>query len=64
MGGSMKSNGFSVRCVKKNDATTLDIQSVLIPAGTFTMGSPTTEVNRDTDETQHLSHSSLLKVLS
>jgi formylglycine-generating enzyme len=29
------------------------IVMVSIPAGTFTMGSPTTEPNRDSDETQH-----------
>ena len=29
------------------------IQTVLIPAGMFIMGSPTTEVDRNTDETQH-----------
>lgn len=29
------------------------IQTVPIPAGTFIMGSPTTEPNRDNDETQH-----------
>ncbi len=29
------------------------IVMVSIPAGTFTMGSPTNEPNRDTDETQH-----------
>jgi len=29
------------------------ISTVLIPAGTFTMGSPDTEVSRDVDETQH-----------
>jgi len=31
----------------------LSISTVLIPAGTFTMGSPLTEVNRDSNETQH-----------
>jgi formylglycine-generating enzyme required for sulfatase activity len=29
------------------------IDMVSIPAGTFTMGSPTSEANRDSDETQH-----------
>jgi formylglycine-generating enzyme required for sulfatase activity len=31
-----------------------NIEWVSIPAGTFTMGSPTTEVNRESNETQHL----------
>ncbi len=31
----------------------IDIEWVEIPAGTFTMGSPTSEVSRDSDETQH-----------
>ena len=31
----------------------LNIETVLIPAGTFTMGSPTTEPQRQTDEVQH-----------
>jgi formylglycine-generating enzyme required for sulfatase activity len=30
-----------------------NIEWANIPAGTFTMGSPTTEVNRQADETQH-----------
>ncbi len=47
-----KSTGYSVRCVK-DEANTSDIQTVNIPAGTFTMGSPTTEVNHYSDETQH-----------
>jgi len=32
---------------------TLDIATALIPAGTFTMGSSTTEISRENDETQH-----------
>jgi len=47
-----KSYGFSVRCVR-DEATTLNIATVQIPAGTFTMGSPDTEVSRGSDETQH-----------
>jgi formylglycine-generating enzyme required for sulfatase activity len=31
----------------------LNIETALIPAGTFTMGSPTTEPQRQTDEVQH-----------
>ena len=31
----------------------LKLETVLIPAGTFTMGSPADEPNRGTDETQH-----------
>ena len=42
-----KGMGFSVRCVKDI------VETVNIPAGTFTMGSPTSEVSRDNDETQH-----------
>lgn len=45
-------NGFSVRCVK-DDVSSIDIQKVNIPAGTFTMGSPENELDRDPDETQH-----------
>ncbi len=33
--------------------TTSLITTVLIPAGTYTMGSPTTEVNRSVDEVEH-----------
>lgn len=32
---------------------TISLQMATIPAGTFTMGSPTTEVDRDTNETEH-----------
>lgn len=45
-------NGFSVRCVK-DDVSSIDIQKVNIPAGTFTMGSPESEFDRISDETQH-----------
>ena len=44
---------FSVRCVKDDSTNPLNIPTALIPAGTFTMGSPTTEVRRYSDETQH-----------
>lgn len=47
----------SVRDVPTDSKTTnfvfSTIATALIPAGTFTMGSPTTEVNRYSDETQH-----------
>jgi formylglycine-generating enzyme required for sulfatase activity len=42
-----------VRCVRDADANTLSISTVNIPAGTFTMGSPATEVDRAADETQY-----------
>lgn len=38
---------------KKDETTSTGIQMVNIPAGTFTMGSPTNEVNRNFDETLH-----------
>jgi uncharacterized protein (TIGR02145 family) len=43
--------GFSVRCLR--DFVPTNITFVNIPAGSFTMGSPITEVNRYEDETQH-----------
>lgn len=46
-----KPSGFSVRCLK--DSSNLNIPTSYIPAGTFTMGSPTSEANRNNDETQH-----------
>jgi len=36
-----------------NSSPASSIETALIPAGTFTMGSPATEVNRNTNETQH-----------
>ena len=36
-----------------NNPNLLNITTVQIPAGTFTMGSPAGEVNRYSDETQH-----------
>jgi len=36
-----------------NGGGTVSIEMLTIPAGTFTMGSPTTEPNRYSDETQH-----------
>jgi uncharacterized protein (TIGR02145 family) len=47
-----KSDGFSVRCVR-DDASKFNIQTVNIPAGTFTMGSPTSDIYRNQDEDQH-----------
>ena len=49
----VKKYGFSVRCVRDNYANQINIETVNIPAGTFNMGSPVTEVNRFEDETQH-----------
>jgi len=46
-----RATGFSVRCVR-DDVSTLYIQTSFITGGIFTMGSPNTEVNRNTDETQ------------
>ena len=46
------SYGNEVTFTTKEAGSTF-ISSALIPAGTFTMGSPTTEVNRSTDETQY-----------
>jgi len=43
-------------CCKKDDSTPApiaDIPVVQIPAGTFIMGSPTSELNRENDEIQH-----------
>ena len=45
--------GFSVRCIKDETSNNIKIETVLIPAGTFTMGSPENEVNRNANETQH-----------
>ena len=39
--------------VDNNDPILLKLTFVQIPAGTFTMGSPTTEVYRSNDETEH-----------
>jgi len=44
--------GKPVRCIK-DDASTFVIQTVDIPAGTFIMGSPESEVGRYANETQH-----------
>ncbi|MCL2154946.1 MAG: InlB B-repeat-containing protein, partial [Leptospirales bacterium] len=61
-GGTMyyNSNLTSARNWDKTSNTTLyaqweeiEFEMVLIPAGTFQMGSPTTELYRRTDETQH-----------
>ena len=51
--GELKNCGFSVRCIKDAPVIIPEISTALIPAGTFTMGSPTTEVNRNINETQH-----------
>ena len=42
-------------CHKKDDTSgpVIDITMVSIPAGTFLMGSPTSEVSRDADEAQY-----------
>ncbi|MBP6611423.1 MAG: SUMF1/EgtB/PvdO family nonheme iron enzyme [Paludibacter sp.] len=47
-----KYSGFYVRCVM-DSVKPLDIETSLIPAGTFIMGSPESEISRGTDETQH-----------
>jgi formylglycine-generating enzyme required for sulfatase activity len=39
--------------VNKTGITVMDIEAVLIPAGTFMMGSPAGEPNRSSNETQH-----------
>ena len=52
-GFSTKSLGFSVRCIKDETINPLNIETALIPAGTFTMGSPETELGRNSNETQH-----------
>lgn len=52
-GNSVKNYGNSVRCVKDASIPIPEISTALIPAGTFTMGSPETEVDRASDETQH-----------
>ena len=46
---------ISNSCDKDNniDDLTIDVTTVPIPAGSFTMGSPVTEYNRYADETQH-----------
>ena len=50
---TLKSYGFSVRCVKDLPMTEqLNITMVSIPAGMFIMGSPISEVGRSSDETQ------------
>jgi formylglycine-generating enzyme required for sulfatase activity len=40
-------------CALTRTVDPLNITTALIPAGTFTMGSPTTEQNRGSDEVQH-----------
>jgi|GEM_PF-2743106 len=49
---SFANYGFSVRCLK-DSSNGLNIETSLIPAGTFTMGSPATEPQRDTNEVEH-----------
>jgi formylglycine-generating enzyme required for sulfatase activity len=48
-----KADGYSVRCLRNSYSGPLNIETSLIPAGTFTMGSPETEPDRDTLELQH-----------
>ena len=33
--------------------STVDLEMIWVEPGTFTMGSPTTEAGRDSDETEH-----------
>jgi len=44
---------FTSLCAFANTQTKPIIEWVSIPAGTFTMGSPSSEINRSSDETQH-----------
>jgi len=48
-----KNIGLSVRCIKDETANPLNIETSIIPGGTFTMGSPDTEVSRKDEETQN-----------
>ena len=50
------SDVYNAGCICEGDTVgtgPLNITTALIPAGTFTMGSPTTEVSRGADEVQH-----------
>jgi len=58
----VKVYGQSVRCLKDAPVTIPEISTALIPAGTFTMGSPATEANRMSDETQHQVNLSVFKM--
>ena len=48
-----KTNTTSTSTSSTVTTGSISLQMATIPAGTFTMGSPTTEVNRSTDETQY-----------
>jgi len=50
---SVRSNVAIVYVLLPPITSSSGISMVYIPAGTFTMGSPTSEANRDGDETQH-----------
>jgi formylglycine-generating enzyme required for sulfatase activity len=50
---SVSGQNCSLAIPVNNGSNLLNIETVLIPAGTFTMGSPLTESERDIDEVQH-----------